>query len=162
MTDEFTALNLHPQLVQAVSELGFTSPTPIQTAVIPLLLAGEDVIGQAQTGTGKTAAFALPILHNLQPNQDRVQSLILTPTRELALQVARAVHDYGRFHDVRVLAIYGGSPYDKQIRRLKRGVDIVVGTPVACSTSFAKKCSTSANSPPSSSTKRRNAEHGLH
>ncbi len=129
MTDEFTALNLHPQLVQAVSALGFTSPTPIQTAVIPLLLAGHDVIGQAQTGTGKTAAFALPILHNLQPNHEQVQSLILAPTRELALQVARAIHEYGRFHDVRVLAVYGGQPYDKQIRRLKRGVDVVVGTP---------------------------------
>lgn len=129
MTNEFTALNLHPQLVQAVSELGFSEPTPIQTAVIPPLLAGQDVIGQAQTGTGKTAAFALPILHNLIPGPGPVQALIVTPTRELALQVARAVHDYGRFLDIRVLAIYGGQPYGRQKNRLARGIDVVVGTP---------------------------------
>ncbi len=129
MTNEFTPLNLHPQLVQAVSELGFTEPTPIQTAVIPPMLAGQDIIGQAQTGTGKTAAFALPILHNLTPGSGSVQALIVTPTRELALQVARAVHDYGRFLDIRVLAIYGGQPYGRQKNRLARGVDVVVGTP---------------------------------
>ncbi len=129
MTNEFTALNLRPQLVQAVSELGFTEPTPIQTAVIPAMLAGQDIIGQAQTGTGKTAAFALPILHNITSGPGPVQALIVTPTRELALQVARAVHDYGRFLDMRVLAIYGGQPYGRQKNRLARGVDVVVGTP---------------------------------
>lgn len=129
MTNEFTALSLHPQLVQAVSELGFSEPTPIQTAVIPPMLAGQDIIGQAQTGTGKTAAFALPILHNLTPGPGPVQALIVTPTRELALQVARAVHDYGRFLDIRVLAIYGGQPYGRQKNRLARGIDVVVGTP---------------------------------
>lgn len=129
MTNEFTALNLHPQLVQAVSELGFTEPTPIQTAVIPHMLAGKDIIGQAQTGTGKTAAFSLPMLHQLHPGQGQVQGLIVAPTRELALQVARSVYDYGQFLDMRVLAIYGGTPYGRQKNRLKKGVDIVVGTP---------------------------------
>ena len=97
--------------------------------MIPLMLAGHDVIGQAQTGTGKTAAFALPILHNIDPGSGRVQALVVAPTRELALQVSKAVYDYGRLRDVRVLAIYGGQPYGRQINRLKKGVDIVVGTP---------------------------------
>lgn len=129
MANEFTQLGLHPQLVQAVSELGFNEPTPIQTAVIPSMLAGQDILGQAQTGTGKTAAFALPILHNLTPGSGQVQALIVTPTRELALQVARAIHDYGRFLEIQVLAIYGGMPYGRQKNRLARGVDVVVGTP---------------------------------
>jgi len=129
MTNEFTALNLHPQLVQAVSDLGFTAPTPIQTAVIPLMLDGQDVIGQAQTGTGKTAAFGLPILQNLAPDQSNVQSLIVAPTRELAIQVAQAIEEYGRLQNVRVLAVYGGAAYGPQIYELKRGVDVVVGTP---------------------------------
>lgn len=129
MTNEFSQLNLHPQLVQAVTELGYTTPTPIQSGVIPVMLAGEDVIGQAQTGTGKTAAFSLPILHKLSAGEDHVQALVVAPTRELALQVARAMHEYGRVREARVLPIYGGQPYGRQIGRLKRGVDIVVGTP---------------------------------
>ena len=90
MTDEFAQLGLHPQMVQAVSDLGYTTPTPIQSEVIPLMLAGHDVIGQAQTGTGKTAAFALPILQILERGQRSVQALVLAPTRELAMQVAQA------------------------------------------------------------------------
>ncbi|HEY3343310.1 MAG TPA: DEAD/DEAH box helicase [Anaerolineaceae bacterium] len=129
MITEFTELNLHPQLVQAVSELGYTAPTPIQAGVIPLMLAGQDVIGQAQTGTGKTAAFALPMLHNLQPDHTHIQGLVLVPTRELALQVAGAITEYGRHSAVRVLAVYGGQAYGPQISQLRRGVDIVVGTP---------------------------------
>lgn len=129
MNNEFLQLNLHPQLVQAVTALGYTTPTPIQADVIPLLLAGEDVIGQAQTGTGKTAAFALPILQNLNPEAGVVQSLILAPTRELALQVAQAFEEYGKYLNVRVLAVYGGQAYERQIRQLRRGVDVVVGTP---------------------------------
>ena len=128
MTTEFTSLNLRPELVQAITELGYNQPTPIQAALIPLMLTGADVIGQAQTGTGKTAAFALPILHNFQP-QRHVQSLILAPTRELALQVADSMTEYGKHLDVRVLAVYGGQPYGPQISRLNRGVDVVVGTP---------------------------------
>lgn len=130
MTTEFTELGLHPQLVQAVSELGYTSPTPIQTAVIPLMLTGQDIIGQAQTGTGKTAAFSLPILHTIQPGAGFVQSLVLAPTRELALQVATAMEQYGRHRQTTVLAVYGGQAYGRQKRQLRDGqVDVVVGTP---------------------------------
>jgi len=129
MTTQFSDLNLHPGLMQAIDELGYTEPTEIQAQTIPILLAGVDVIGQAQTGTGKTAAFALPILHNLISGQRRPQALILSPTRELAMQVAETIQAYGRHLDVRVLAIYGGSSYGRQIKALKRGVDVVVGTP---------------------------------
>ncbi len=129
MTTEFTSLNLRPELVQTVTALGYTEPTPIQAALIPVMLTGADVIGQAQTGTGKTAAFALPILQNLQPNQRHVQALVMAPTRELALQVAEALGQYGNALKVRVLAVYGGQPYSPQINQLKRGVDVVVGTP---------------------------------
>jgi len=128
MTTEFTSLNLRDELVQAINELGYSEPTPIQAAIIPIMLNGADVIGQAQTGTGKTAAFALPILQNLTP-QRHVQALILAPTRELALQVADSMTEYGKHVDVRVLAVYGGQPYGPQISRLNRGVDVVVGTP---------------------------------
>lgn len=129
MTTEFLQLGLHPSLVQAVNERGYTTPTPIQEQMIPLMLAGHDVIGQAQTGTGKTAAFALPILHNIQPDQKKVRALVVAPTRELALQVSRAMYEYGRIRGSRVLAIYGGVPYNRQINRLRKGVDVVVGTP---------------------------------
>ena len=134
MTTEFLSFGLNPQLVQAVAGLGFTTPTPVQEAIIPSMLNGMDVIGQAQTGTGKTAAFALPILHFLQPNMDHVQALVLTPTRELAIQVAEAITVYGslraiRPNGIRVLPVYGGQAYGLQINQLKRGVDVVVGTP---------------------------------
>jgi ATP-dependent RNA helicase DeaD len=129
MTSSFSSLSLDPGLVQSVSELGYEAPTPIQAAVIPLMLEGRDVIGQAQTGTGKTAAFALPILQGLDPSAGYLQGLVLAPTRELALQVADAIQRYGRHQNTRVLAVYGGQPYSHQINRLKRGVDIVVGTP---------------------------------
>ncbi len=134
MTTEFTSLNLRPELVQTVTALGYTEPTPIQAALIPIMLTGVDVVGQAQTGTGKTAAFALPILHNLQKDSRQtghrhIQALVLAPTRELALQVANALIEYGSKVNVRVLAVYGGQPYSPQITQLKRGVDIVVGTP---------------------------------
>ena len=129
MITDFSQLNLHPQLVQAVTEQGFVTPTPIQAGVIPLMLEGQDIIGQAQTGTGKTAAFALPMLHSLQPGTKSVQGLVMVPTRELALQVAGAIAGYGSHIGVRVLAVYGGAPYGPQIGQLRRGVDIVVGTP---------------------------------
>jgi ATP-dependent RNA helicase DeaD len=129
MTNEFTHLDLHPQLLQAVAERGYTTPTPIQEGVIPLMLAGRDVLGQAQTGTGKTAAFALPILHNLDSDQKHIQALVVAPTRELASQVAKAFYEYGRLREARVLAIYGGQSYSRQTRRLKKGVHVVVGTP---------------------------------
>jgi ATP-dependent RNA helicase DeaD len=129
MTTDFNELNLHPQLVQAVTDLGYITPTPIQSAIIPLMLEGADVIGQAQTGTGKTAAFGLPILQNLSSGRKHVQALVLSPTRELAIQVADALGDYGRHSKVRVLPVYGGQSYVTQISRLKKGVEIVVGTP---------------------------------
>ena len=128
MTIEFTSLNLREEIVQAITELGYSEPTAIQASIIPLMLTGADVIGQAQTGTGKTAAFALPILHNFQ-YQKTPQVLILAPTRELALQVADSMIEYGKHLNVRVLAVYGGQPYGPQIGGLKRGVDVVVGTP---------------------------------
>ncbi|HEX7619712.1 MAG TPA: DEAD/DEAH box helicase, partial [Anaerolineales bacterium] len=115
MTTQFTELNLRPELMQAISALGYTEPTPIQAALIPVMLTGTDVIGQAQTGTGKTAAFALPILNNLEPGKRHVQALVLCPTRELALQVAGAINDIGKVQDVRVIAVYGGQPYGPQI-----------------------------------------------
>ncbi len=128
MTTEFTSLNLRPELEQAILELGYITPTGIQAEMIPLMLTGVDVIGQAQTGTGKTAAFALPILHNYI-HQRLPQALILAPTRELAVQVAAAITEYGKHLKVHVLAVYGGQPYGPQVNQLKRGVDIVVGTP---------------------------------
>ncbi|MFC1893781.1 DEAD/DEAH box helicase [Chloroflexota bacterium] len=129
MTTEFSQLGLQPQLVQAVSDLGYIIPTPIQSKIIPLMLDGHDVIGQAQTGTGKTAAFVLPILQTLEQGHRGTQALVLAPTRELALQVAQATYEYGGCLNVRVLAVYGGQPYSRQISRLRQGVDIVVGTP---------------------------------
>ena len=129
MTTEFSDLNLHPQLLQAVTDRGYTTPTPIQEGVIPVMLTGQDILGQAQTGTGKTAAFALPILHNITPGLGHVQALVLAPTRELGVQVADAMVAYGRHRNVAVLAVYGGTPYGPQISSLRRGVDVVVGTP---------------------------------
>jgi ATP-dependent RNA helicase DeaD len=128
MTTDFTSLNLRQEIVQAITELGYAEPTAIQSGIIPLMLAGADVIGQAQTGTGKTAAFALPILHNFVGRKNP-QALILAPTRELALQVADSMTEYGKHLNVRVLAVYGGQPYGPQIGGLKRGTDVVVGTP---------------------------------
>jgi ATP-dependent RNA helicase DeaD len=129
MTYEFSKFDLQPQLVQTVADIGYTEPTPIQSIVIPAMLAGQDVMGQSQTGSGKTAAFSLPILHNLQTGQHHVQCLVVAPTRELAIQVADAMQNYGRQTGVSVVAVYGGQPYIRQISRLKKGVDVVVGTP---------------------------------
>lgn len=126
----FDGLGLSEPLLRTIDEVGYERPTAIQTKTIPLLLAGKDVIGQAQTGTGKTAAFALPILQRLDLESNEVQALVLTPTRELGIQVAEAIHTYSRrLGDVRVLPVYGGQSIQKQIGRLKRGVHIVVGTP---------------------------------
>jgi ATP-dependent RNA helicase DeaD len=126
----FAELNLTTPLLQVLRELGYEAPSPIQAATIPLLLDGLDVIGQAQTGTGKTAAFALPILANIDIKAGAPQALVLTPTRELAIQVAEAFHRYAAhipgFH---VLPIYGGQSYNPQLSALRRGVHVVVGTP---------------------------------
>jgi len=128
----FAALGLDPRLVDALAGLGYEEPTPVQRAAIPPLLAGRDVLGQAATGTGKTAAFALPLLHRVTPDADarsRTSALILVPTRELAMQVAEAVHKYGKSMGVCALPIYGGASMENQLRMLKRGVDVVVATP---------------------------------
>lgn len=129
MTVDFGSFGLRPELLQTIIEKGYSAPTPIQAELIPAMLSGRDVIGQSQTGSGKTAAFALPVLQTLAAGQAHVQSLIITPTRELAIQVAEAVDQYGSGVDVRVMAVYGGQPYHTQISGLKRGVDVVVGTP---------------------------------
>jgi ATP-dependent RNA helicase DeaD len=128
----FAALGLDPRLVEALRALGYEEPTPIQREAIPPLLEGRDLIGQAATGTGKTAAFALPMLQRLAGlGEDRARpaALILVPTRELAMQVGEAVHRYGRSLGTKVLPIYGGQAYGPQLRGLERGVDIVVATP---------------------------------
>ena len=128
----FSGLGLDPRIVTALLALGYEEPTPVQREAIPPLLAGRDVLGQAATGTGKTAAFALPLLHILTPTadaKDRLGALILVPTRELAMQVAEAVHKYGKAMGITAVPIYGGSPMETQLRALKRGVDVVVATP---------------------------------
>lgn len=125
----FVDLGLNDHILRAITELGYEEPTPIQARTIGSMLAGRDVIAQAQTGTGKTAAFALPIIERLDHGVPGVQALILTPTRELAVQVAEAINRYGKYSDVRALPIYGGQSYDVQIRALRRGVQIIVGTP---------------------------------
>ena len=129
MSTSFASLGLNPHLIQTVKELGYETPTPIQAALIPPLLNGRDAVGQAQTGTGKTAAFTLPMLNHLGGGTGVVRGLVLCPTRELARQVASAVETYGSNVGMSVLAIYGGQSYRKQIGRLKQGVDIVAGTP---------------------------------
>jgi ATP-dependent RNA helicase DeaD len=125
----FAALGLRPELVAALTRLGYEEPTPIQREAVPLLLAGRDLLGQAATGTGKTAAFALPALQSLVPDADSPQVLVLVPTRELAMQVSEAVHRYGRELGARVVPVYGGQPIGAQLRALDRGADVVVATP---------------------------------
>ncbi|AHX12432.1 RNA helicase [Dyella jiangningensis] len=126
----FAALGLHPELLRALADVGYESPSPIQAATIPPLLEGRDVLGQAQTGTGKTAAFALPILSRIDLKPGKPQALILAPTRELAIQVAEAFQRYATYMPgLQVLPIYGGQSYGPQLHSLKRGVQIVVGTP---------------------------------
>ncbi len=124
----FGELLLDKKIVSALHHMGFEEPSPIQAATIPLALAGEDIIGQAQTGTGKTAAFGIPIVQNIT-DRHGVQALVLTPTRELAIQVAEEISKIGRTAHVRALPVYGGQPIERQIKALKSGVEIVIGTP---------------------------------
>ena len=126
----FSDLGLPEPILQALEKVGYEKPSPIQAASIPHILNGKDLLGQAQTGTGKTAAFALPMLANIDPDENFPQLLVLAPTRELAIQVAEAFQVYASFSKkIKVLPIYGGQSYDNQIRQLKRGVQVVVGTP---------------------------------
>ncbi len=129
MTIHFEELGLSEPTLKAIGELGYEEPTSIQARTIRRMLEGTDVIAQAQTGTGKTAAFALPIIERLKPDGRAPQALVLTPTRELAVQVAEAFHSYGKFHHIAVLPVYGGQPISRQLRALDHGVQVVVGTP---------------------------------
>jgi ATP-dependent RNA helicase DeaD len=130
-TSGFSDLGLNKQLLESLIKSGYTTPTPIQQQMIPHVLAGHDVIGQAQTGTGKTAAFALPLLNMLAIGKKvKPQIIVLTPTRELAIQVSDSFQNYGRFmQNLKVLPIYGGQEYSTQLRQLERGVHVIVGTP---------------------------------
>ncbi len=129
MIQGFAELGLQEEYLQAVERLGYTQPTPIQVETIPLMLGGRDVLAQSQTGTGKTAAFMLPILQRLDGGMGTPRALVLAPTRELAKQVADATDGLARGTGIKVLPVYGGQSYEIQIKALKRGVDIVVGTP---------------------------------
>lgn len=130
-TTSFADLALRPELLHALTRLGYEEPTPIQREAIPPLMEGRDLLGQAATGTGKTAAFALPVLQRMAPDGAGGQpmALVLVPTRELAVQVSEAFHHYGRDLGARILPIYGGQPIGRQLRALQQGVDVVVATP---------------------------------
>lgn len=125
----FADLGISEDVLRAVREVGYEQPTPVQRDAIPVLLAGRDLMAQSQTGTGKTAAFAIPMIERVDPTSREVQALVLAPTRELAVQVAETVHKLGRYRRIADLPIYGGQPYEHQFRALERGVQIVVGTP---------------------------------
>jgi len=127
----FAALGLDSRLLATLNTLGYTIPTPIQAESIPVVLSGRDLVGQASTGTGKTAAFALPILHRIVTggNSRRPSAIVLVPTRELAMQVAEAIHKYGKSVGLSAMAVYGGQSFGDQVRGMRRGVDVVVATP---------------------------------
>ena len=128
-TARFGALELDPDIARAIDELGFMAPTAVQAQAIPILRAGKDLLAQAQTGTGKTAAFAIPIIEKVDPALKQPQALVIVPTRELALQVTREFGVIGKYRHAHEVAIYGGVPYGPQERALKRGAQIVIGTP---------------------------------
>lgn len=126
----FESLGLSAEMLEALHKKGFTAPTPIQAQTIPLLLSGtRDIVGQAQTGTGKTGAFGIPLIEHIQGGSNQPQAIVLAPTRELALQVAEEIQSFGTIKRIRVAAVYGGQPISEQIRQLRRGLDIVVATP---------------------------------
>ena len=130
VTGTFADLGLHPSILSAITAVGYEEPSPIQAQSIPVILAGHDMIGQAQTGTGKTAAFALPILSKIDPAKREPQALILAPTRELALQVATAFETYSKqMPGVNVVAVYGGAPMGPQLKALRMGAQVIVATP---------------------------------
>ncbi|WP_283214680.1 DEAD/DEAH box helicase [Paenibacillus sp. HWE-109] len=125
----FQEFGLEPAILRAVTEMGFEESTPIQEKTIPLAMEGRDLIGQAQTGTGKTAAFGIPLIHKINTKEERISALIMCPTRELAIQVAEEIEKLGRFKGIRSLPIYGGQDIVKQIRALKKKPQIIIGTP---------------------------------
>lgn len=127
---KFTELNISDEILRAVEDMGFEEPTPIQQLAIPLIMKGRDVTGQAQTGTGKTAAFAIPVIEKINADERHVQAMVLSPTRELTIQIAEEFNRLLKYRDdIRVLPIYGGQDIERQISALKRGIHIVVGTP---------------------------------
>lgn len=125
----FNEFGLEPKVLQAITDMGFEESTPIQEQAIPIALSGGDLIGQAQTGTGKTAAFAIPLIQRIDPMSEKVTALIMTPTRELAIQVAEEIGKLARFKGVRTLPIYGGQDIGRQIRALKKRPQVIIGTP---------------------------------
>ena len=125
----FEDLNLDRKILAALKEMGFEEPSPIQKGAIPMALEGEDLIGQAQTGTGKTAAFGIPIIQKINEKDRHIQALVMSPTRELCIQVADEISKIGKTKRIRVLPVYGGQPIERQIRSLKRGIQVVIGTP---------------------------------
>lgn len=127
---KFEEINISQEIQRGISDMGFEEMSPIQSQAIPIILEGKDIIGQAQTGTGKTAAFGIPIIEKCDPNDGRVQALILCPTRELSIQVSEEIGKLAKYkRGISVVPIYGGQPIDRQIRALKKGVTIVIGTP---------------------------------
>lgn len=125
----FCDLGLKESIIKAIDNMGFEEPSKIQEEVIPVLIEGYDVIGQAQTGTGKTLAFGAPILNNLTPSPEQIKCIILTPTRELSIQVNDELNRIAKYTNLKLLPVYGGQPIDRQISAIKRGIDIIVGTP---------------------------------
>src|ERR1700691_4324442 len=128
MAKSFAELGLSESTQRALRDVGYESPSPIQEQAIPSLLEGRDVIGQAQTGTGKTAAFGLPIIEHVDPKEREVQALVLTPTRELCIQVTQALRAYGTHRGVDVVAVFGGAPIRTQQAQIRAGGHVVVGT----------------------------------
>lgn len=129
MTNNFKTLGISSELENILRQNGITKPTPVQQEAIPELLNGKDIIAQAQTGTGKTLGFMLPIMERIDENKPYIQALIITPTRELAIQVTNEAKKLNSFKDINILAAYGGQDVEKQLRKLKRGIHIVIGTP---------------------------------
>ena len=127
---KFDELKIQSKLLRGIEDMGYEEASPIQEKAIPVILQGKDIIGQAQTGTGKTAAFAIPTLEKIDVDNRKLQAIILCPTRELAIQVAEEIRKLGKYtHGIKILPVYGGQDIVKQIRSLKAGVQIMIGTP---------------------------------
>ena len=127
---KFEELQIDDRILRAVEDMGFEEASPIQAKAIPVVLEGKDIVGQAQTGTGKTAAYSIPMLQKIDPSVKKVQAIVLCPTRELAVQVAEEIRRLAKYmSDIKVLPVYGGQEIVRQIKSLKTGVQIVVGTP---------------------------------
>ena len=126
----FEEMNLSPEIIRAVKDMGFEEATPIQSQAITKVMSGKDIIGQSQTGTGKTAAFGIPCLEMIDPDDQRLQAVILSPTRELAIQICEEFRKLLKYKEnIKTLPVYGGQPIDRQIFALKKGIQVVVGKP---------------------------------